>query len=311
MTIDENTPGLVYYHRFIDSGKGYVGITSESMEKRLKGHLKADSVFGRALRRHGCSMLESIILASNITSLDELNALEIKFIEEFDTFKNGYNCTAGGDSVWTSTKGKTYDEIYGPEEAKRQILKRSQIQKNKSLSEEHIKSLIDNHADVSGKNNPRFKYFYFLSPDDELIKGVNGKCKTMNDYNIPHTLFRQTRFKTKTNCHGWAFIEKSSFDEDDETIRLQLEKIRYNWWINEDSPSYRYSKQQISRQSKNIDLTLISPTGIKYFCKTLKDLNSLCKKFGFKVQTVRDVLRGRTVGSRSPLYGWKITNDKN
>ena len=72
-------------------------------------------------------------------SKDELDELENKYIMELNCVDNGYNKEYGGHREKKS------------KETKRKI---SEFRKGKKHSEETRKKISENHADISGKNNP-------------------------------------------------------------------------------------------------------------------------------------------------------------
>jgi group I intron endonuclease len=81
------------------NGKSYIGQTTEVLEFRWKRHCRScidgDNHFMRALRKHGFECWEKEIL-EEVIDINLLDAREIYWIEHFDTFKNGYNSTTGG-----------------------------------------------------------------------------------------------------------------------------------------------------------------------------------------------------------------------
>jgi len=90
--------GELYQLFFPESGKSYIGITTETVLSRYARHRRsADSVkwpIYRAWRKYGAPKL--IILA--ILENDELAGAEIKAISIFNTLvPNGYNLSAGGE----------------------------------------------------------------------------------------------------------------------------------------------------------------------------------------------------------------------
>lgn len=87
----------VYKLTFI-SGKVYIGISKNS-KTRLLTHIRYARNNGQykisyAIRKYDVPKLE--ILESNL-SLEEANFLEIYYIKSYNSFKNGYNLTLGGD----------------------------------------------------------------------------------------------------------------------------------------------------------------------------------------------------------------------
>jgi len=85
------------------NGQAYIG-QSVNIEHRLKDHFKRafqDSIekekaLYRAIRKYGKEAFSTEILEECLK--EELNEKEIFYIEKFDTYKNGYNETPGGDT---------------------------------------------------------------------------------------------------------------------------------------------------------------------------------------------------------------------
>lgn len=92
------------------NGKCYIG-QSVKLRSRLKDHMrnakngKLDLPIYRAINKYGfhnftVDILESFIPDSNITNeelIKQLDQLEKKYIEEYNAYTEGYNCTKGGD----------------------------------------------------------------------------------------------------------------------------------------------------------------------------------------------------------------------
>jgi len=84
------------------TNKVYIGKTSWTAERRFKEHIRkakyktTTTYFHRSIRKYGKYnfLLES--LCSCLTE-DNANNLEIYFIKVFNSFKDGYNMTPGGD----------------------------------------------------------------------------------------------------------------------------------------------------------------------------------------------------------------------
>jgi len=84
------------------NGKVYIGITSATLEKRIKQHeersrtQKHNYKFYNAIRKYGIDSFnfEAIDMARDQT---ELQSKEIYWIKYFNSFKNGYNSTFGGE----------------------------------------------------------------------------------------------------------------------------------------------------------------------------------------------------------------------
>lgn len=97
--------GIIYKYTS-PSGKVYIGKTvNPSVRKRGHNHrsIKAKTKFGAALRKYGFENFEYEILfeteiMEDKTALNSLlSELEIQYIEQYDSYNNGYNCTKGGE----------------------------------------------------------------------------------------------------------------------------------------------------------------------------------------------------------------------
>lgn len=96
------------------SGKSYIGQTRQSEpEKRWnngRGYLKCkqDNAISRAVRKYKWkNFKKEIIWEGNIENINELNELEKKFIEEYNTLiPNGYNIDKGGKNKILSEETK-------------------------------------------------------------------------------------------------------------------------------------------------------------------------------------------------------------
>lgn len=87
------------------NNKKYIG-QSRSIETRKRAHYNCslntsyngyETKFYRALRKYGYNNFEFSIL--ELCSTEELNDRERHFIEFYNSFKNGYNSSIGGDVV--------------------------------------------------------------------------------------------------------------------------------------------------------------------------------------------------------------------
>lgn len=164
------------------NNKKYIG-QSKNIRKRFQSHHLVDyknenncnynTKFYQAIRKYGIDNFEVIVL--KLCKEKELDDLEIKFIEEFDTFKNGYNSTKGG-------------QFWSPNiHSKETELKRHKTrEKNKSLiSENHPRAKLTNQQvwDI------RQRYI-----DGESIKNIYQDFKDL--YSNPQTFTRIVLGKT-------------------------------------------------------------------------------------------------------------------
>jgi group I intron endonuclease len=96
--------------------KLYVGKTELTLVQRKAGHYQraaagSETNFHRALRLYNKTDFTWEVLCE-CSSEEELDSMERFFIEQYDTFRTGYNMTAGGDGGVTYKKGDVlYERI--------------------------------------------------------------------------------------------------------------------------------------------------------------------------------------------------------
>lgn len=108
---------IIYKVTNLTNDKVYIGKTITKLSKRKAGHYASvkngNSVtnFHNALKKYPKkSFIWELLDTAN--SLEELDLLEVKYIEQFDTYKTGYNMTTGGDGGLTYKKGtEVYERI--------------------------------------------------------------------------------------------------------------------------------------------------------------------------------------------------------
>ena len=101
--------GVIYKVENLVNGKVYIGQTLRTFKERklqhiteLKGGYKRNSKFQNAWNKYGeQNFTFNIIKYFPVSKLDEK---EIYYIEKYDSFKNGYNMTTGGNQVMHNQK---------------------------------------------------------------------------------------------------------------------------------------------------------------------------------------------------------------
>ena len=176
-------PGGVYRLLF-PSGKSYIG-QAKNIEERHKfyknGNCEKQPILCSALKKYGWNNVKKEVLIYT-NQLVERNFWEKWYIMQFDSMKNGYNCTMGGEGIegYIHTKearlkisqvqkGKkrkpfTKEHIQKISDSNKGKLRSKETRKNMSnahkgipLSEEHIKNIsIANIGLQSGKNHPMY-----------------------------------------------------------------------------------------------------------------------------------------------------------
>ena len=82
------------------NGKVYIG-QSKNYKNRWREHLKEAAKGNnlkvyKAMRKYNITIEAFSIIEDNITTQDEANTREIYYIQEYNSIKNGYNITEGG-----------------------------------------------------------------------------------------------------------------------------------------------------------------------------------------------------------------------
>lgn len=189
MNLKETKKFIVYCHTNTINQKRYIGITCQEPSKRFrngKGY-KSSPHFASAIRLYGWGKFKTDILFENLSE-QEAKDKEIELIEKYQTRdKNyGYNVTPGGEGY--SGKDNPWFGRHHTEETKREMSakrkgaaksdewkkKISKAEKGKIVSEETKEKMRKNHADVSGKNNPR----YGCKLSDEMVTKLVNASKT-------------------------------------------------------------------------------------------------------------------------------------
>ena len=95
--------GYIYIIKNYCNEKVYIGQTSYSIQERFSEHMKPSTIkkkgtykLYKAIAKYGKENFYIELLEE--TTPDKLNETEIHYIEKFDSYKNGYNSTNGGDS---------------------------------------------------------------------------------------------------------------------------------------------------------------------------------------------------------------------
>lgn len=186
----QNRTWLVYKHTS-PSNKVYVGITS-SKNPNVRWGLNGNGYtrsnqqkrFSSAIKKYGWDNITHEILEYSL-SYKDAQSKEKYYIKLYDSYKNGYNMTKGGEH--SARLGKKHSEetkekirlsrigTTMPLETRKKIgeankkricseftrQKISNSQKGICFSEEHKKKLSENHTDVSFGNNPNSQSVFF------------------------------------------------------------------------------------------------------------------------------------------------------
>jgi len=140
--------GQIYILENKSNGKVYVGQTTQSVEKRLKCHMRSKYYIGKALRKYSIDNFKQYVYCGIPESL--LDFCESAMIKRLNSISpNGYNLESGGHKnkhLSAATKRKISVAKKG----------KKGYWQGKHFSKEHKKKLSENHADFSGSKHPMF-----------------------------------------------------------------------------------------------------------------------------------------------------------
>lgn len=93
---------IIYKVTNLTNGKIYIGQTQKTLYDRKYSHYKkvkqgSNTSFHNALRKYDGKNFKWEII-DKVDNIEKLNFLEEYYIKKFNSFKNGYNLTTGGDN---------------------------------------------------------------------------------------------------------------------------------------------------------------------------------------------------------------------
>lgn len=103
--------GIIYKITNKVNGKSYIGQTRYTIEFRWRQHIhkKDNTYFHNAIKKYGVDNF--IVEKLEECNIEDLNEREIYYIAKYNTFKDGYNSTIGGDGNRTLLLDDKYEEI--------------------------------------------------------------------------------------------------------------------------------------------------------------------------------------------------------
>ena len=244
-----NLTGLIYIIRNTVNDKVYIGQTTMDIKTRFKGHLKAAKYNDKhtrklynAINKYGKDNFYYEILEKRIpiTALDEK---EINYIKKYDSYKNGYNSTAGGDSplIYKLEDQETILDMlkagfYYTELAKLYGVHKMTIQR---LAHK-----------LGHKQNFKIK-------DDEFIKDVNKGLSNKEialKYNVNEATVTRKRTKMGLNLRRKPIFTRKDFNVD----QLKMDWLNPKLSVNEVCVKHNITKSVLRRFLKNHNIPNIT-----------------------------------------------------
>jgi group I intron endonuclease len=142
------------------NGKVYIGFDSnwphrknchKSYHKR-NNQKESKNKFYRALRKYGWENFQWLVIYQSKDKEYTKNIMENYFINEYDSFKNGYNSTLGGDGTFgSSRKGIKFKYNHS------KWLGKKHTEETKKLMSKNMKGVKKPNANQKGGNNNNAK----------------------------------------------------------------------------------------------------------------------------------------------------------
>lgn len=141
------------YRHISPSNKSYIGITSQNPLIRWKNGAGYDkqTKFGKAIQKYGWDNFTHEIIEDGISTLEEAREREKHWISVYDTFKNGYNSTLGGECASPDLIVKI--PVYQIDENMKVVAKYDSYidaAENTGISNNNICSVIKGHQITAG-----------------------------------------------------------------------------------------------------------------------------------------------------------------
>ena len=216
------TQEFVIYRALSPSGKSYIGLTS-NYEKRQYDHkydaekLRSNKPFHKAIRKYRDEIVWEVLEKGN--GLEWAQIAEKKWINEFDTYNNGYNLTLGGEgalgfptnlgrTLTDETKEKIRQSLVGKKhfETRKNNQSKSQIKTfQNSIPDEHLQNL----KKAAIKNN---KYFYVFK-DNKLIGEWNNQRQCAKDLSLQYSCINRCLKRLVKQHKGCTFKYMEQINE--------------------------------------------------------------------------------------------------
>lgn len=255
---------MYYVYKHTLNGKNYIGFTGLNLEKRLKKHMNnskngIDTHFYRAIRKYGVEEIKSEVLYET-DSFNEALEMERYFISKYDSYKNGYNMTNGGD-------GGDIISLLDEERYKKYIQKLSNENKGK-LNKMYI-DISDDDLVIHGSNLYK-KNGYFSVKSWQRYAKVNKIPQSFSKFRFDGGGMKEFRIRI---CNFLNIKELKGYEKTNEHKKKLSESSSIKRWVSKENESLyidekdleKYIKMGYSRGRRNLDILGISKKIIEEF----------------------------------------------
>jgi group I intron endonuclease len=233
--------GTIYKHTCVENNKAYIGYTTRSIDDRWREHINmvnrgSKFHFHNAIRKYGLnSFIHEILINREFENIKEIQDIETKYIEIYDTYNNGYNSTKGGEGcigllVSDETKEKLRKAGLKENLSKEKLLKMRNAKIGKKLSEktrmklsrskkgvlfteQHKKALSESKTNYYSNTDNRIESAKYHCKEYNLVNenlNINLCINNLKQYCIDNDLNYKKIHKTIKRQHctrdGWIAI---------------------------------------------------------------------------------------------------------
>lgn len=209
--------GIIYCAKNIRTGKMYIGQTSSQLNARISQHyndcIRRDYKFYRSLRNLNNQFIWGIIEECEKSKLYER---EKYWIEYYNSYKNGYNSTLGGEGGVIPERCREFT-LKSPEGKIINSINLNEFCKTNNLDFRNIQKVLSGKAKShKGWTLPKTKYmgvesiaelnsksFTLKSPEGNLFTSKNIR-KFCRDNNLSRTGIRNVMNGTQKSHKGWT-----------------------------------------------------------------------------------------------------------
>jgi group I intron endonuclease len=262
---------IIYKATNIINGKSYIGQTKSNLERRMKGHVDSalknndNRHFYNSIRKYGSQKFQWQIL-EHCDSKEELDEMEFHYIMQYNTYKNGYNLTLGGDGGNTKSK-YTKEQITEWREKISKIWREKKFKHNKESIEKMRKNKL---------------VFYSILENRERAKEINKESQNRPEVKNKLSKKAKERYNDQEYKNKWLLSINTEKAKKNRSLAAKnrpatseetREKLS-NKMKGEKNPSYGgLSEEHKKKISKTISKIKLG----KRMCKSCRKYTCICE----------------------------------